>query len=111
MLLQDAVADFIPSDVDPRISSLRCRQAEFAARFGLDLDQYLKIVRVCNTAEAITVLELLRTQKFRSVYREKCAVKLRNWIEDIRPVGKPLAPWEFIRCTPSWRIPYSLPTL
>jgi hypothetical protein len=94
-----------------RVSALRHRQAEFAARFNLDLDQYLRIVRACNTVEVITVLELLRSAKFRSVYREKCAIKIRSWIEDVRPVGKPLASWEFIRCTPSWRIPYSLPTL
>lgn len=94
-----------------RVSALRHRQAEFAARFNLDLDQYLKIVRSCNTVEAITVLELLRTSKFRSAYRENCAAKIRQWFDDVRPISKPLAPWEFTRCTPTWSIPYSLPSL
>ena len=111
LLLQD-VTDSVPNVVDfnsERISFLRQRQAQFAAHFGLDLDQYLKVVKTCNTAEVITVLELLRTHKFRSAYRENCAVKIRNWLD--LPVGKPLAPWEFARCAPTWKIGYALPTL
>jgi len=105
----DAVLELNGSEL--RVMYLRNRQAEFAARFNLDLDQYLKVVRACNSVEALTVLELLRTTKFRSVYREKCAAKIRSWIEDTRPIGKPLNPREFTRCIPTWRLPYSLPTM
>lgn len=95
--------------VTPRLTGFRERQQEFATRFDLTLDQYLKIVKSCNSAEAITVLELLKAEKFRSVYRANCATKVRTWLHE--SVGsKPLSPWEFSRCSPTWRIRYSLPT-
>jgi len=77
---------------DVGLAGLRARQQEFAARFDLTLDQYLKIVKSCNSVEAITVLELLKATKFRSAYRESCAAKVRKWLE--ASLGsKPLAPW------------------
>ena len=66
--------------VDSRVAGLRARQQEFAARFDLTLDQYLKIVKTCNTVEAITVLELLKAHKHRSLYRERRAIKVRLWL-------------------------------
>ena len=91
------------------IDVLRSRQAAFAVKFDLSLDQYLKIVRACDSTEAITVLELLRASKFRSVYREQSAMKIRRWVDDSNSVGKPLNVWEFKRCAPTWRITYALP--
>jgi len=91
------------------IDILRTRQAAFAVKFDLSLDQYLKIVRACDSTEAITVLELLRASKFRSVYREQSAMKIRRWVDDSNSVGKPLNVWEFKRCAPTWRITYALP--
>ena len=91
------------------VDVLRTRQAAFAVKFDLSLDQYLKIVRACDSTEAITVLELLRASKFRSVYREQSAMKIRKWVDDSNSVGKPLNVWEFKRCAPTWRITYALP--
>jgi hypothetical protein len=104
----DSVADFIDA-ADARLNGLRARQQEFATHFGLTLAQYLKIVKSCNTLEAITVLGLLKSTKFRSSYRETCAAKVRSWLET-SVTSKPLAPWEFSRCAPKWRVSYSLPT-
>jgi len=105
--------DSITCPVTPELQyeSLRARQSEFATKFGLDLLHYLKIVRSCTAVEVITIFELLRTSKFRSAYRENCSSKVRRWLEDDYSLGKPLSPWEFTRCAPTWRIPYSLPTL
>lgn len=103
----DAVIELNVAEL--KVQGLRTSQAEFAARFGLSLEQYLKIVKSCNTAEAITVLELLKAHKHRSVYRENCAAKVRQWL-DVSLGSTPLAPWEFSRCAPTWRISYSLPT-
>jgi hypothetical protein len=94
---------------DVWLTGLRTRQQAFAAHFDLSLDQYLKIVKSCNSVEAITVLELLKAAKFRSAYRESCAAKVRKWLT-LDSVAKPLAPWEFARCAPTWRVTYSLPT-
>ena len=93
------------------IDVLRSRQAAFAVKFDLSLDQYLKIVRTCDSTEVITVLELLRATKFRSAYREQCALKIRKWLDDSNSIGKPLNVWEFKRCAPTWRISYAIPNL
>jgi len=92
------------------VDALRVRQAKFGARFNLSLDQYLKIVKACNTDEALTVLELLRVVTFKSISRAQCARKVREWIDDCSAIGKPLNVWEFERCRPTWKISYSLPT-
>jgi hypothetical protein len=93
------------------VGVLRERQALFAARFRLTLEQYLKIVRSCNTDEAITVLELLRVSTFKSQSRAQCARKIREWVDDESTIGKPLNIWEFERCRPTWKVSYSLPTV
>jgi hypothetical protein len=93
------------------VSVLRERQALFAAQVDLTLEQYLKIVRACNTDEAITVLELLRVSTFKSQSRAHCARKVREWVGNESAIGKPLNIWEFERCRPTWKIRYSLPTV
>lgn len=89
--------------------SLRERQAEFAKRYDLSLDQYLRVMRSCTTDEAITVFEILKSKHHQSEYRASMASRIRRWIDD-GIAGKPLTPEQFKQLKPTWPIRWRFPT-
>jgi hypothetical protein len=91
------------------LRALRERQAEFAARFGLSLDQYLRVMRSCTTDEAITVFEVLKAKHHQSAYRASMESRIRSWI-DTGIAGKPLTPEQFKQLRPTWPVRWKFPT-
>lgn len=87
---------------------LQIRQTEFAARFNLTLEEYLLIVRSCTTAEAVTVLELMKSKDPKSAYRKRLQETIRRWLHR-GLVGKPLLPAQFKELYPKYRIDWELP--
>jgi len=87
---------------------LRIRQAQFAARFGLSLDEYLKIVRALTMADVVTVLELMKTTKHRSSSRQYAHDQIRKWL-DMHIPCMPLSRLELKRLAPTWPVRWSLP--
>lgn len=84
------------------------RQAAFAAAFNLTYEQYMQIVKSCNTTEVIAVLELVKQKKHRSSFRQAMAQKLNRWFS-LGVVSKPFSPKEFMALTPSWPVQWKLP--
>lgn len=85
------------------------RQAEFAARFNLSLDDYLRIVRSCNMQEIIIILELFKARSHRSSARKFAHEQVKRWLLLNLP-GKPLRESQFKALTPKWPVNYELPT-
>lgn len=86
------------------------RQADFAARFNLSLDEYQRIVRSCDTAEVIVVLELFKARSHRSPARKFAHEQVKRWLLLNLP-GKPLRDSQFRALAPKWPVNYELPTL
>lgn len=86
------------------------RQAEFAVRFNLSLDEYQRIVRACNTTEVIAVLELFKAKSHRSPARKFAYEQVKRWLLLNLP-GKPLREAQFKALAPKWPVFYELPTL
>jgi hypothetical protein len=80
----------------------------FAAQFKLTLAEYLRIVRCCNTLQTITVLELMKSSKHKSSYRNRMHLQIRRWLDNNMP-GPPLSESQFKACCPTWPIFYDLP--
>jgi hypothetical protein len=91
------------------VSVLRLRQAEFAERFHLTIDEFLYITRSCSTEEIVSVLELMKTVNHRSSFRRSCALRVRRWLDN-RNGGKPLSVDQFKAVVPTWPIAWRLPT-
>jgi hypothetical protein len=85
------------------------RQAEFAARFNLALDDYLRIVRSCTTQEVIVILELFKARSHRSPARKFAHEQVKRWLLLNLP-GKPLRETQFKAFAPKWPVNYELPT-
>lgn len=86
------------------------RQAEFAARFNLSLDEYLRIVHACTTSEVIVILELFKTRSHRSASRRYAHDQVKRWLL-LNMQGKPLLESQFRALTPKWPITYQLPVM
>jgi hypothetical protein len=84
------------------------RQAEFAARFNLSVDEYLRIVRACNTTEVIVILELFKVKNHRSPNRKFAHEQVKRWLVLNLP-GKPLRDSQFKSLIPKWPVTYELP--
>jgi hypothetical protein len=85
------------------------RQAEFAVRFNLSLDEYQRIVRACNTQEIIAILELFKVRSHRSPARRFAHEQVKRWLMLNLP-GKPLRDSQFRALIPKWPVLYQLPT-
>lgn len=91
------------------MTDLELRQIDFAAHFGLLLNDYKRLASALTTEELISVLELLKAKRHRSKKRARCASDVRAWLKS--PVNlKPLTYWQLqdIKCT--WPVDYRLPT-
>lgn len=91
------------------LTEFQQRQHKFAARFNLSLDEYLRIMRVSTTEEAVVILELLKVRKHRSSYRSKAHEQVRRWL-DLNLSGKPLHPTQYVLIAPTWPILWAFPT-
>jgi hypothetical protein len=90
------------------MTDLEQRQIDFAAGFGLALNEYKALARSLTTADLISVLELLKAKTHKSKKRERYAADVRAWLKN--PTGlKPLPAWALkdIECT--WPVRYRLP--
>lgn len=87
---------------------LHGRQIEFAAHFRLTLEEYLKIVRTCNSTQVMILLELMKTQKHRSSFRQRMHLQVRRWLDN-NMSGHPLSEAQFKALTPTWPVSWSLP--
>jgi hypothetical protein len=90
------------------LDSLRVRQAEFAKRFNLSLEQYLKIMRACTADEAVTVFELLKAKRHSSHYRARMELQVRRWIDN-GVSSKPLTVEQFKLLKPQWPVHWRFP--
>lgn len=88
--------------------ALHGRQAEFAAKFRLTLEEYLKIVRTCNATEVVAILELMKTEKHRSSFRQRMHLQVRRWLDN-NMSGHPLTDNQFKALVPKWPVSWSLP--
>ena len=88
---------------------LEQRQTEFAATFGLTLEQYKKLASSLSHIELITCLELLRAKRHRSGFRNHCKIQIQHWL-DGAPYMKPLTQRQFKMAEPKWPIHYNIPS-
>lgn len=101
MLHQDAIVD--------NLSALRKRQEVFASQFNLTLDEYIRIMRVSTTEEAVVIIELMKVKKHRASYRSRAHSQVRQWL-DLGLQGKPLTQTQYNYLLPTWRITWQFPT-
>lgn len=95
--------------MDARVQQpLGVRQAEFALKFNLTLEQYLQVVQSCTMSEVIVVLELMKAKNPKSSYRKRLQSQVRRWLDN-RLYSKPLMPSQFKELTPNYSITWELP--
>lgn len=64
---------------------------------------YLRLRKVHTPRELVTCMTLLNTTNFKSLYRQKMASRLRDWLRDIYPEHeRPLQQWGYAHCEPTW---------
>lgn len=91
------------------LTDLQRRQQVFAQLFNLTLDEYIRIMRVSTTEEAVVIMELMKVKKHRASYRSKCHNQVREWLAR-RGTGKPLSPTQYVYLKPTWKITWRFPT-
>ncbi len=99
----------LPDTTVLQLTPLQARQQTFAQQFNLTLDEYIRIMRVSTTEEAVAILELMRVKKHRASYRSKAHSQVRRWLDQYG-TGKPLTSTQYSYLMPTWKITWVFPT-
>lgn len=91
------------------MTDLEQRQIDFAAGFGLALNDYKRLASSLGAEDLIAVLELVKVRKHKSRRRAQYAADVHAWLKN--PVGlKPLTVGQLKDIKPTWPVIYRLPT-